>query len=148
MKYRYDMLVQGVYIVTARHGKKRGGLALAWATQADRNRVAICVGSQSATRPLIIGSRAFGFHVLARGQERLAKRFGTASSARVDKFAGLAVRTARTGSPLLRDCLIWFDCRVERVSGSGDHKVIIGRMVAGGRGRRRGRPLVYRQEDY
>lgn len=142
------MLVQGVYIVTAKHGKKTGGMAAAWATQADRNRVAVCMGSQSATRKLVLASRAFGFHILGAGQQKLGKLFGTASSAKVDKFRGIRTRKARTGAPIFNRCVAWFDCRVERAATAGDHKLIVGRIVAAGRGSVRGRPIVYRSGEY
>ena len=77
MKLTYDMLVQGVYIVTAKHKGKTGGMAAAWATQADKNRIAVCMGSQSATRKLVLSSGAFGFHILGSGQQALGKKFGT-----------------------------------------------------------------------
>jgi len=148
MKLRYDMLVQGVYIVAARHRGKVAGMAASWATQADVNRVAVCMGSQSATRKLVLASRAFGFHVLGRGQKALGRKFGSTSSSKVDKFRGMKVGKAKTGAPIFKDCRTWFDCRLEKAISAGDHKIIIGRIVAAGHGKRRAAPLVYRQEDY
>ncbi len=148
MKLRYDMMVQGVYIVTANHRGKMAGMAASWATQADVNRVAVCMGSQSATRKLVLASRKFGFHVLACGQRALGGRFGSTSSAKADKFKGMKTRKVKTGAPIFGDCRTWFDCRVEKTASAGDHKIIIGRIVAAGHGKRRAAPLVYRQEDY
>ena len=56
MKLRHDMLTHGVYIVCAQFSGRRGGLAVAWAMQVATERILICVGKQSATRELIIGS--------------------------------------------------------------------------------------------
>ena len=77
MKLRHDMLTHGVYIVCAAHEGKRGGLAVAWATQVAKDQILICVGKQSATRELILASRAFGLSVLTRQQLSVARAFGT-----------------------------------------------------------------------
>jgi len=148
MELRYDMLVEGVYVVAAQHGGKRGGLALAWATQVAKDRFLICVGSQSATRDLILASGAFGLSVLGRDQIALAAAFGDRSSREVDKFAGVPFHTAVTGSPLLDNCVAAYDCRVETVFDHETHKLIIGRVVAAERFRDDSERLIYRQEDY
>jgi flavin reductase (DIM6/NTAB) family NADH-FMN oxidoreductase RutF len=148
MKLRHDMLTHGVYIVCAQHEGKLGGLAVAWATQVGANRSLICVGKQSATRPLILASQAFGLSVLAREQLDVARWFGRRSSQDVDKFASVGYHTAETGSPLLDDCAATFDCRVETAFDLDDEKLIIGRIVAAERLRDDYAPLVYREEDY
>ncbi len=148
MELRHDMLVMGVYIVAAQHGGKRGGLALAWATQVAKDRFLICIGSQSATRDLVLASGAFGLSVLGRDQIAVARAFGERSSRDVDKFVGVPFHTAVTGSPLLDDCVATYDCRVEAVLEDGSHKLIIGRVVAAERLRDDNQRLVYREEDY
>lgn len=148
MKLRHDMLAHGVNVVCAQHEGKRGGLAVAWATQVATDRILICVGKQSATRELILGSRAFGLSVLAREQVEVARAFGRRSSRRVDKFEGVGYHTAKTGSPLLNDCAATFDCRVEAVHDHGDEKLIVGRIVAAERLQEEYEPLIYREEDY
>jgi 3-hydroxy-9,10-secoandrosta-1,3,5(10)-triene-9,17-dione monooxygenase reductase component len=142
------MLTHGVYIVCARHEGRMGGLAVAWATQVSRDRILICVGKQSATRELILGSHAFGLSALARDQVEVARDFGTRSSRGVNKFEDVGWHTAETGSPLLDDCAATFDCRVEAVHDDGDHKLIVGRIVAAERLLETYEPLVYREEDY
>ncbi len=148
MDLRHDMLTHGVYIVCAQHGERRAGLAVAWATQLATDRLAICVGSQSATRALILDAQAFGFSALGADQVDIARRFGRQSSRTVDKLAGLGWHTAVTGSPLLDDCLLALDCRVEAVHDVGASKLIVGRIVAAERRREQGAPLIYREEDY
>lgn len=148
MQLRHDMLAHGVNIVCAEYKGKRGGLAVAWATQVGTEYLLICVGSQSATRELILSSGAFGLSVLAHDQIEVGRLFGRHSSRDVDKFKELAWHTAKTGSPLLDDCLVALDCRVEAVYDRGDAKLIIGRIVWAERRREQGEPLIYREEDY
>jgi len=148
MKLRHDMLTHGVYIVCAQHEGKKGGLAVAWATQLDTDYILICVGSQSATRELILNSRAFGLSVLAKGQIDVAKLFGGQSSRKVNKFEKIGYHTVKTGSPLLDDCAAAFDCQVEDVHDHRDEKLIIGKIVAAEFLKKECKPLVYREKDY
>jgi flavin reductase (DIM6/NTAB) family NADH-FMN oxidoreductase RutF len=148
MELRYDMLNHGVNVVAAEHEGRRGGLAVAWATQTATDHVLVCIGQQSATRELILESGAFGLSVLAREQIEVARLFGTKSSRDVDKFAALACHTGRTGSPLLDDCALTLDCEVERVFDLDGQKLIIGRVLAAEQFRDDYEPLIYRQEDY
>jgi flavin reductase (DIM6/NTAB) family NADH-FMN oxidoreductase RutF len=148
MEFRHDMLVHGVNIVCAEHDGRRGGLAVAWATQVSTDRVLICVGRQSATRELILASGAFGLSVLATDQVDVARAFGRQSSRSVNKFEGLGYHTARTGSPLLDDCGLALDCQVDAVFDDGTHKLIVGAVVSAERRRETYEPLIYREEDY
>lgn len=148
MELRHDMLAHGVNVVCAEFEGKRGGLAVAWACQIAKDRILICVGPQSATRELILGSQAFGLSVLARDQVEVGVVFGTRSSRTVDKFESVAYHSAETGSPLLDDCAAAYDCRVEAVHDHGDMKIIVGRIVAAEKIREEYEVLVYREEDY
>jgi flavin reductase (DIM6/NTAB) family NADH-FMN oxidoreductase RutF len=148
MKPRHDMLAHGVNVVAAVCEGRRGGLAVAWATQVAVDEVLICVGRQSATRELILRSGAFGLSLLTREQVEVARRFGRRSSRDVDKFEGLGWHTAQTGSPLLDDCALTLDCRVETVFDHGTSKLIVGTVVAAERRKEEFEPLIYRQDDY
>ncbi len=148
MEFRHDMLTHGVNVVCAAHEGRRAGLAVAWATQTATDRVLICVGKQSVTRDVILASEAFSVNVLRRNQLELARLFGTRSSRSVDKFEGLAVHTAETGSPLLEGCAAALDCRVERVIDLDGSKLILGKVVAAEGIGEAFDPLTYRQEDY
>jgi flavin reductase (DIM6/NTAB) family NADH-FMN oxidoreductase RutF len=149
MKLRDDMLTHGVNIVTAYHEGRRAGLAVAWATQVGTERVLLCIGSHSATRQLILESKAFGLSVLRADQLEVSRTFGTRSSRDVDKFEGVAHHTAKTGSPLLDDCGAAFDCVVANVYDVDDWlKIIVGRIVAAEFVRENYEPLIYRSDDY
>jgi len=148
MQLHHDMLTHGVNVVCAQHNGKFGGLAVAWATQVGRDRVLICVGQQSSTRPLILASRAFGLSVLRAKQVDVARHFGRGSSNSVPKLDGVDYHLGETGSPLLDDCAAAFDCRVEQVFDLDTEKLIIGRIVTAELSREPFEPLIYREADY
>lgn len=142
------MLTHGVNVVTATFEGKRAGLAVAWATQVGTDHVLICVGKQSATRELILRSKAFGVSVLRKDQLEVSRLFGLKSSRKADKFASLETHTLETGSPILDDCARALDCRVEEVYDRGHGKLIVGKVVAAERVGATFEPLVYREDDY
>jgi flavin reductase (DIM6/NTAB) family NADH-FMN oxidoreductase RutF len=148
MELRHDMLAHGVNIVCAAHDGHRGGLAVAWATQVSVDHVLICVGAQSATRELILASRAFGLSVLTRDQIEIARSFGRHSSRDVDKLDTVPYHTAQTGSPLLDECAIALDCRVVAIHDFRHEKLIVGHVVAAERRAADYEPLIYRQDEY
>ena len=149
MKCRNDMLNHGVNIVTAECEGVRGGLAVAWATQVATDRVLICVGSQSATRELILKSGSFGLCTLRRDQIDVARAFGRRSGRDVEKFQGFPYHTAVTGSPLLDDCGICLDCQVEHVfDQKTGNRLFVGKVVYAERLTENYEPLIYREEEY
>ena len=148
MQLRHDLLTHGVYVVAAEHNGRRGGLAVAWATQIATDKVLICVGSQSATRELILASRAFGLSVLTSEQKQLARLFGLHSSRKVDKFKDVPWHTAITGSPLLDDSPLVLDCRVEQVYDADGSKLIVGRIVSVEETGLAFEPLIYHESDF
>ncbi len=148
MKLQLDMLIHGVYIVSAQYEGKRGGLAVSWATQVARGHLLICVGKQSATRELILASKAFGLSMLTQEQLDIARVFGAQSSRKVDKFKDVAYHTGETGSPLLDACAATFDCKVVNVYDYESKKLIVGQIVAIERLQEKDEPFIYKEEDY
>jgi len=148
MNLRHDMLNHGVNVVTAAHEGRKGGLTVAWAMQVATDRVLICVGSQSTTRELLLGSGTFAVNVLRRDQLEIARRFGGRHSAEVDKFEGIACHLGQTGAPLLNDCAASLECEVEQVYGEGGERLIVGRVVAAEFHQTDYTPLIYRESDY
>jgi len=142
------MLNHGVNVVTAAHEGRRGGLAVAWATQVATERLLICVGAQSTTRELILASSAFAVNVLRRDQLDIARRFGGGHSNEVHKFEGLPTHVGKTGSPLLDDCAASLDCEVQRIYGEGPERLIVGRVLAAEFHQTAYEPLIYRESDY
>lgn len=113
-----------LWVVTAAHGDNRGGLLATWVSAAsidpERPVLLAGIGPNHFTAELVRNSGAFAAHLLRPDQIELAWNFANDSGRDRDKFAGLAARTSETGSPLLTDCLAYFDCRVIREYNAGD----------------------------
>jgi flavin reductase (DIM6/NTAB) family NADH-FMN oxidoreductase RutF len=46
------------------------------------------------------------------------------------KFADIEWETGKTGAPLLRECIAWFECELVSRLDPGNHTLFIGKVVA------------------
>jgi flavin reductase (DIM6/NTAB) family NADH-FMN oxidoreductase RutF len=122
-----------LWLVTASHGGRRGGLISTNVTEVsivpEQPRVLVGISKQHFTWELIEGRRAFAMHLLAEEHLDWVIRFGTQSGRDRDKFAGIATSEAPTGSPILDGAVGWLDCRVEASLDTGDRTVYLGEVV-------------------
>ena len=139
------LLNREIWTVTAADGEQRGGLVATWVALAsiDRERPVLLVGlgANHFTTELVQASRAFGAHLLRPDQVDLAWNFARDSGKDRDKLAGLAVTQKATGSPVLADCLAWFDCRVVARYDAGD-RLLFWAEIVGGSGPEQGCPTT------
>jgi flavin reductase (DIM6/NTAB) family NADH-FMN oxidoreductase RutF len=123
-----------IWIVTAADGNRRGGLMATWVSAAsiDRERPVLLagIGPNHFTAELVQARKAFAAHLLRPDQIELAWNFAHDSGRARDKLTGLAAEPGPTGSPLLADCLAWFDCRVFARYDAGDRLFFWADVVA------------------
>jgi flavin reductase (DIM6/NTAB) family NADH-FMN oxidoreductase RutF len=124
-----------LWVVTAGHGGRRGGLVATFVSEAsivpEAPRVAVGLACQHHTRDLVEASGAFALHLLGEDLLDWVWRFGLASGREVEKLAGLETRTAATGAPILAGALGWLDCRVEARVDAGDRTIYLAAVEAG-----------------
>lgn len=127
-------LEREVWIVTAGDGSHRAGCLATgvWAASIDpaHPTVVVAIAVNHHTHRLIAASGAFAVHLLGPEQIELAYRFASQSGHSVDKFAGLAVTVARTGSPIVSACANWIDCRVLSRMAAGTRTLFLGEVLA------------------
>ena len=92
--------------------------------------IALETGSRMARMVPEAGS--FAVSILDRAHEFQSDRFSGYGPQPDARFTGIQHEVAVTGSPVLRDALAWFDCRVTSVQEVGDHLLIIGQAEAVG----------------
>ena len=130
----FEQIDRELWIVTAAHGGRRGGLIATFVSHASLvpslPRALIAVAKQHHTWQLIEVSHAFGLHLISARQLDRVWHFGLRSGRDVDKLAGFAIESGVTGSPLLSDSLGWLDCRVESQMDIGDRTVYLAEVVA------------------
>ncbi len=142
----FDLYDPPLWLVTAAHGGRRGGLIATFAVRASivavMPRMVLGIAKQHHTWGLIEGSGGFALHLLGRDRLDLVWRFGLASGHGTDKFAGLAAQTTPGGQPLIPDALGWLDCRCEARLDSGDRTLYLAAVTDGGTAAEAGAPLT------
>jgi flavin reductase (DIM6/NTAB) family NADH-FMN oxidoreductase RutF len=135
----------GVTVVTTQCDGRRHGLTVSafCSVSAEPPRVLVCLGNDTDSKPLIERSGRFAVHVLGRASAALGPRFAKLPPHVGDPFSGLVTRVAESGAPILEDCLVWLDCRVETLHAAGDHTIFVGAVAALGRGRDDSEPVLY-----
>ncbi|MCC7418835.1 MAG: flavin reductase [Planctomycetaceae bacterium] len=135
----FRSLDRELWIVTAAHGGRRGGLVSTTVVSAsivpDLPRILVAIAHQHATASLIEGSGGFVLHLVAPSQVDRVWTFGTQSSRDIDKFAGCdaILREGKTGAPILTDAPGWLECRVESRMETGDRTVYLAEVIDAGR---------------
>ncbi len=129
----FACLDRELWLVTARAGDRRGGLIATFVSEAsiapDLPRVVLGLARQHHTWELVEASGAFALHLLGEHQLDWVWRFGLKSGRSGDKFDGLDVRSAATGSPVLDGAVGWLDCRVEARLDGGDRTIYLAEVV-------------------
>lgn len=124
--------VTGVTVITTRDadGTPRGMTANSFTSVSlDPPLLLVCVGKGAHSFPAFNSSSSFAVNLLHEGQTDVSNLF---ASKAVNKFDAVSYDRIHTGSPVLTDCLTWFDCTVYRRVDAGDHVVMIGEVQAFG----------------
>ncbi|MDO8186524.1 flavin reductase family protein [Conexibacter sp. JD483] len=136
----------GVTIVTAAAagGEPCGGTANAVSSLSLEPALAlVCLREGSLTLATLLRARAFAFNVLGRDQEQLALRFAAPGLRPAERFAGIGWRAGESGAPLLDGVVATVECSLHDVADGGDHRVVIGRVLAVEHPQRHAPPLVF-----
>jgi len=110
----------------------------------QRPRVLVQIYKGNYSHDLIQGSGAFALNFLNKHQLDLLREFGFFSGRGRDKLAGIDYDTGVTGSPVLKDCWGYLECRVVNAMDGGDLTCFLA-DVAEGDVRMDGDPLGARE---
>lgn len=136
------LLNREVWVVTAQATTgilqgQRGGLTASWVSQAslDPQRPVMVVGiaPNHFTAELIEASGCFALHLLNFDQTSLALDFAIGSGRTRDKLIKYDLLVGASGTPILKECLAWFDCRVIDRRETGDRIYFWAEVLDGGK---------------
>ena len=117
------LLDREIWLITATHEARRGGLIATFVTHAsivpEAPRMLVGIAKQHHTWGLIETSRAFTLHLLDETHLDYVWRFGLQSGHALDKFAGL---------PELK-AVAWIQCRVETSLDTGDRTIYLAEVM-------------------
>ena len=141
-------LAGAVNIITSRHAGHRYGMtatAVCSAT-ADPPTVLVCVNRSTTTHKAISESSVFCVNVLRADDRELSRLFSGLGTGQGRFRDGEWIELA-TGSPVLANSLVSFDCRVANRLDHGTHTVFLGEVARLQIGKR-GKPLLYADGQY
>ena len=141
-------LAGAVNIITSTNAGHRYGMtatAVCSAT-ADPPTVLACINKLATTHGAVAKSKAFCVNVLRAEDWELSTVFSGAQSGET-RFKSRDWTRLGTGSPVLIDALVSFDCRVVNQMAHGTHTIFLGEVeqVAFGK---KGKPLLYSEGQY
>lgn len=138
-------LSTGVYVIGVSDGDQMNAFTASSVMPVSFKPVmlAITVGIDHASRPLLRAGKAFTVNVLKGEQMELARHFGTLSGRQVNKLAHVRWRPGGSGAPILVDTLAYIECELASVVPAGDHELVVGKVINGEVLCREGRPLLY-----
>ena len=141
-------LTGAVSIITSSHeGRVFGMTATAVCSAcAEPPTVLVCVNQATTTHQAIEQSKVFCVNVLRHEDRELSGLFSGAQKGEGRFLAERWVRLA-TGSPVLLNSLVSFDCRVTNRLVHGTHAIFLGEVEKLQIGRK-GKPLLYSEGQY
>jgi flavin reductase (DIM6/NTAB) family NADH-FMN oxidoreductase RutF len=140
-------LSTGVYVVGVCDGKRTNAFTASSVVPVSFKPVivAVAVGVEHASRPVLHAGRAFTINVLKWDQLEVASHFGTVSGRAANKLAAVRWRPGLSGAPILVDSLAYIECELASAMAAGDHELVLGRVIDGGVLARDEPPLLYRE---
>jgi len=143
----FRKLTAGVYVIGVSNGEHRDAFTASAVMQVSFSPLLIApgIGPTHESYALLRDAGGFAISVLRVEQQDLARHFGTQSGRTVDKLASTQWKPGVSGAPLLCDALAHVECRVVNDIDAGDHRLILGRVVAGAVVSPRSQPMLYSQ---
>ena len=124
----------GLYILTVRHDDRSTGMLASWVQQADFEppMLTVALRCDRYVADWVAASGAFTLSQLALGSKTLIRHFGRGFESGAAAFEGLELREDARGGPILSAALAYLDAEVAGELASGDHRIFLGRVIAGG----------------
>ena len=141
--------VTSVNIVTTDGPKGRYGLTVSAVSSvsAEPPKLLVCINQKSVACSAIEANGSFAISVLETGQQSAAETFsGSDAHGDAYTFNDEDWTTAITRSPVLKEAVATFDCKIEAAIPAGTHTIFIGRVQA--TRARPGTPLLYTSRSY
>jgi flavin reductase (DIM6/NTAB) family NADH-FMN oxidoreductase RutF len=92
--------------------------------------VLVCIEQNVRTHAMVLRSGVFALSFLRVGQERVSDRFAGRDTENTDRFEGLEIISAVTGSPILAENMGYLDCVVNASHPAGNHTIFVAEVVA------------------
>lgn len=139
----------GVTVVTTVFGEERAGMTVSSFTSVSLEppTVLVCLNKKTYCHHLVQQSGVYAVSMLGQRQEALSNRFAGLDPTVIDRFEGVDISTAETGSPLLPDAIAHLDCIVRSTHETSTHTIFVAEVVYAQVDPHKA-PLVYHDRNY
>lgn len=143
-------IAHGVYVISTVYGGKVNALTAAWVARASfvPPLITVSIGKTRFSHDMMRDSGVFAVNILGPEDIETGRHFGLKTGRKTDKFEGLEYELKVTGSPVLKDCIAWLDCKVVSFHDAGDHTLFLGEVLDGGVNRPSAAPLIYDRDSF
>jgi len=127
----FNRMTHGVYVVGVSAKGSDNAFTAAWIMQASFNPLllALSIDPEHTSYDILKQGEVFTVNVLPESRLDLVKQFSQPASS--DKLDESAWHRGDTGAPILKEALAFFECEFSHECEAGDHRIVIGRVVAG-----------------
>ena len=139
----------GVAIVTSMYGDQQYGMTVNSFTSISLEPplISVALRQLTHTHELVVKSGMFSITILAAAQKELSDRFAGKLPNITNRFDGVQTETISLDSPVFKDGMAYFDCRVVNSIPVGENTLFVAEVLDA-RGQGEGEPLVYHNREY
>ena len=139
----------GVAIITSIYEDQQYGMTVNSFTSISLNPplVSVALKQLTHTHELVVRSGMFSVTILTSAQKELSDRFAGKLSSIINRFDGVQTETISLDSPVFKDGMAYFDCRVINSMPVGENTLFVAEVLDA-RGEGEGEPLVYHNRQY
>ena len=122
-------------VVTAQAGGRDNAMAVAWHTSISLKPplYGVSISPKRFTYQLIADSKEFGVNFLPLAKAELVASVGGSKGYEIDKFQRFNIardKPVKTAVPILKDAYAAYECKLVDDRGYGDHRWLVGKIVA------------------
>ena len=139
----------GVAIITSIYEDQQYGMTVNSFTSISLNPplVSVALKQLTHTHELVVRSGMVSVTILTSAQKELSDRFAGKLSSIINRFDGVQTETISLDSPVFKDGMAYFDCRVINSMPVGENTLFVAEVLDA-RGEGEGEPLVYHNRQY
>ena len=139
----------GVAIVTSIYEDQQYGMTVNSFTSISLEPplISVALRQLTHTHEMVVKSGMFSVTILAAAQKELSDRFAGKLPNITNRFDGVQTETISLDSPVFKDGMAYFDCRVVSSMPVGENTLFVAEVLDA-RGEGTGEPLVYHNREY
>ena len=90
----------------------------------------VCMNQASRSHAHFVGNQVLAVNVLSTQHQQISNAFASGQLSSEERFNLGEWTTLQTGSPILQDALVSFDCEIQAIQHVGTHSIFMCRVLA------------------